>query len=64
MTTLNQMSEKSGPESPFGEPTPAPGTTAREAVDEMVEAGLLDDLMSRVDDGGLRLTGEGGFYRR
>ncbi|MGI8577379.1 MAG: transposase, partial [Nocardioidaceae bacterium] len=27
----------------------------------MVEAGLLDDLMSRVDDGGLRLTGEGGF---
>ena len=61
MTTLNQMSEKSGPESPFGEPTWAPGTTAREAVDEMVEAGLLDDLMSRVDDGGLRLTGEGGF---
>jgi len=61
MTTLNQMSEKSGPESPFGEPTRAPGTTAREAVDEMVEAGLLDDLMSRVDDGGLRLTGEGGF---
>ncbi|MGH3470168.1 MAG: transposase, partial [Thermocrispum sp.] len=27
----------------------------------MVDAGLLDDLMSRVDDDGLALTGEGGF---
>jgi putative transposase len=35
--------------------------SAREAVDEMLEAGLLDDLMDRVDGGGLALTGEGGF---
>ena len=34
---------------------------AREAVNEMVEAGLLDDLMARVDRGGLQLTGAGGF---
>jgi putative transposase len=27
----------------------------------MLDAGLLDDLMARVDDGGLALTGEGGF---
>jgi len=27
----------------------------------MVSAGLFDDLMDRVDDGGLQLTGEGGF---
>ena len=27
----------------------------------MLEAGLLDDLMDRVDRGGLALTGEGGF---
>ena len=35
--------------------------TAREAVDKMVQAGLLDDLMDQVDGGGLQLTGEGGF---
>ncbi|MEJ7706747.1 MAG: IS256 family transposase [Nocardioidaceae bacterium] len=34
---------------------------ARETVNKMVEAGLLDDLMARVDGGGLQLTGEGGF---
>jgi putative transposase len=34
---------------------------AREAVNAMVEAGLLDDLMEQVDGGGLALTGEGGF---
>ena len=37
------------------------GSAARDAVDDMVEAGLLDRLMERVDDGGLQLTGEGGF---
>jgi putative transposase len=31
------------------------------AVDELVDAGLLDELMSRVDAGDLQLTGEGGF---
>src|SRR5918911_833669 len=31
------------------------------AVDELVEAGLLDELMARVDSGGLQLTGDGGF---
>src|SRR5919199_3620441 len=39
---------------------PRPGA-AREAIQEMLEAGLLDDLMARVDSGGLELTGEGGF---
>lgn len=34
---------------------------ARETVNEMVEAGLLDDLMERVDEGSVKLTGEGGF---
>ena len=36
-------------------------STARETVDKMIEAGLLDELMSKVGDDGLRLTGEGGF---
>ena len=31
------------------------------AVDQLVDAGLLDELMARVDEGGLQLTGEGGF---
>lgn len=44
----------------FGAPTPEP-VSARAVVDEMVEAGLLDDVMDRVDAGGLALTGEGGF---
>lgn len=35
--------------------------TAREAVDKMVQAGMLDDLMNQVDSGDLQLTGEGGF---
>jgi putative transposase len=35
--------------------------SARDAVNELVEAGLLDRLMERVDGEGLRLTGEGGF---
>lgn len=36
-------------------------TPARQAVNEMVDAGLLDHLMSKVDDGGLALTGDGGL---
>jgi putative transposase len=35
--------------------------TARRAINEMMDAGLLDDLMSRIDSGSLQLTGEGGF---
>jgi putative transposase len=31
------------------------------AVDQLVDAGLLDELMARVDAGDVQLTGEGGF---
>jgi transposase-like protein len=34
---------------------------ARDAVNDMIEAGLLDRLMARVDGEGLALTSEGGF---
>ena len=34
---------------------------ARAAVEEMIEAGLLDRVMSRAESGELALTGEGGF---
>ncbi len=34
---------------------------ARQAINEMVDAGLLDQLMSKVDAGGVALTGEGGL---
>jgi putative transposase len=41
---------------------PARGAgSAREAINQMLDAGLLDDVMDRVDAGGLALTGEGGF---
>lgn len=33
----------------------------RAALEQLVEAGLLDDLMAKVDAGDLQLTGEGGF---
>jgi len=42
------------------QPAGQPGT-ARAAINEMIEAGLLDDVLARADAGELRLTGEGGF---
>jgi putative transposase len=43
-------------------PGSEPGVeSARDAVDKLVQGGLLDDLMARVDQGSLQLTGEGGF---
>ncbi len=47
-------------ETVFGSSPPA-GNRARQAVEQMVDAGLFDDLMGRIDDGGLQLTGEGSF---
>jgi putative transposase len=35
--------------------------TARAAVNKMVEAGLFDHVFEGIDEGGLALTGEGGF---
>jgi putative transposase len=37
---------------------------ARQAINEMVDAGLLDQLMSKVDGDGLALTGAGGLLPR
>jgi putative transposase len=49
-------------EHPLGLQLSAPlPSSAREVINEMLDAGLLDDVMDRVDAGGLRLTGEGGF---
>jgi putative transposase len=39
----------------------APPGSAREAVDRLVEAGLLDEVLAGVDEGAVQLTGEGGF---
>jgi putative transposase len=38
-----------------------PPVSAREAVDRLVQAGLLDEVMARVGEGGVQLTGDGGF---
>src|SRR5690348_18359134 len=35
--------------------------SARQTINDMLDAGLLDELMDRVDTGELTLTGEGGF---
>jgi putative transposase len=37
------------------------GSAEQEAVSQLVDAGLLDELMAQVDAGELQLTGEGGF---
>ena len=55
--TVTMDDEKAGP---FGVPVEG-RPSAREAIQDMLDAGLLDDLMSRIDDGDLQLTGEGGF---
>lgn len=58
---MSVTDEQQQREHPLGVPTePAPGA-ARAAINEMIDAGLLDDVMGRIDDGGLKLTGEGGF---
>lgn len=54
------MTEHDNDASAFG-PGSEPPKTARDTVNEMVEAGLFDDLMQRIDAGSLQLTGEGGF---
>ncbi|MGW0227767.1 IS256 family transposase [Actinopolymorpha singaporensis] len=55
-----QRSARSG--EAFGEGSPGAGSgSARQVVNEMVAAGLLDDVMNRVDRDGLALTGQGGF---
>jgi putative transposase len=46
---------------PFGEPGPSERETARRAVDRLVQAGLLEEVLEQADAGELRLTGEGGF---
>ena len=40
---------------------PGEPTAARAAINQMIEAGLLDEVMAQADAGELRLTGEGGF---
>ena len=56
MTMTTNHETVSGPFGPLGA-----RPSAREAIQDMLDAGLLDDLMGRIDDGELQLTGEGGF---
>ena len=49
------------PSTPLGEPAESEQNAARQAVDAMVQAGLLDRVLAQADSGELRLTGEGGF---
>ena len=41
-----------------GEPAREP---AQEAVDRLLDQGFLDELMAKVDEAGVQLTGNGGF---
>jgi putative transposase len=60
MTTIEDRPMEHRVGESFGMPAREPAA-AREVMNEMVEAGLFDDLMDRIDEGGLQLTGEGGF---
>lgn len=56
------MTEDRSSEHPLGaEPAARRRGTARERVNRMIDAGLLDQVMDQVDAGDLELTGEGGF---
>ena len=44
-----------------GVPTGQEPPSARQTINEMLDAGLLDPVMEQVDREGLRLTGSGGF---
>jgi putative transposase len=57
---MAEEKQSPGEGSPFGVVS-ARSPSARDVVEEMVDAGLLDHLMDRVDEGGLALTGEGGL---
>lgn len=57
MTTLKGQ-EQAGTSFGVSEPEPE---SARSVINEMVDAGLFDNLMTRIDKGTLQLTGEGGF---
>lgn len=56
------MTESNKQVGPFGTESEPQARTARDTVNEMVDAGLLDEMMGRVDAEDLRLTGEGGFF--
>src|SRR5215210_5483055 len=55
------IDETKEPSTAFGEPARSEQDAAPEAVDAMVEAGLLDRVLAQADSGELRLTGDGGF---
>jgi putative transposase len=57
---MTQVSQSAAVVSPLGVVEGEP-RSAREAVNEMVEAGLFDSLFESIDENGLQLTGEGGF---
>src|SRR6188508_2242021 len=46
---------------PLGVTATSEPPSARQAVKQMLDAGLLDEVMDRVNAGSLTLTGEGGF---
>jgi putative transposase len=57
---VTQMPESAPVVSPLGVVEESP-RTAREAVNDMVEAGLFDHVFESIDTGSVQLTGEGGF---
>lgn len=57
---MTMMMKNNDQDAAFGQISEVP-VTARETVNEMLDAGLLDGLMGRIDKGDLKLTGEGGF---
>jgi putative transposase len=57
---VTQTPRATAPVTPLGV-VEEPPRTAREAVNDMVDAGLFDHVFESIDTGSLQLTGEGGF---
>jgi len=56
MNTMTKATKASGS---AGDPQGGP--VARQVVNDLMDAGLMDDVLARIDAQDLRLTGEGGF---
>ena len=56
MNTMTKATKASGA---GGDPEVVP--VARQVVNDLMDAGLMDDVLARIDAQDLRLTGEGGF---
>jgi hypothetical protein len=58
---MNTMTSGAKTDAGDGRRDPEGVPVARQVVNDLMDAGLMDDVLARIDAQNLRLTGEGGF---